>query len=279
MGPLPDRHIIAAVQAIQEEIAAGARDRRRTKRAIAGLTLFVGILAAAICLMIYFNWIRSDATEQKATTTKAQVQVQKAQGDVSRRRSRAAEQKAEQAPTQAARRVLQYLRGERGIPGVPGQNGRDGAPGPRGLSGKQGVQGVPGRDGATGAQGPPPTPEQITQAARDACAAGMCDNITPQELAAQVAQQIGPIVASELAKYCATRDGCRGRDGTDGKDGANATDEQVAQQVQSYCDGRGGCTPAPIPPTQEQVNAGIAAYCATNPAACQAPPAAAPPTP
>jgi hypothetical protein len=265
---LPERALAAAIDAVKEEVANSAADRRRIKRALAGVIIAVALLIAAVCVIAYFNWIRSDEATQRSKTTKTQVQEQQRQGDVSRRRSRAAEQKAEKAPTQAARRVLQYLRGERGIPGVPGRDGKEGAPGPRGLTGKPGP---PGPRGEQGEPGRAPTPEEIQAAATAACKAGLCNTITPAEVSAQVAALIGPAVQRELAAYCGRASSpCRGPKGDAGDP---ASDEQVAAAVQAYCDGRGGCQQAPVPPSQEQVNAAVAAYCSANPGACAPPPA------
>lgn len=226
---MPDRELVAAVAAIKEEIENSARDRRQMKRTLRGLMVAGAIIIAAVCILVYAVWTQSDDNATKVTaqgkqteTTAAKVERQQVQGDVSRRRSRAAEQKAEQAPTQAARRVLQYLRGERGIPGVPGRDGKDGSPGPRGLTGKQGPPGE-SITGPIGPPGPGPSPEQISQAARDACRAGLCDNISPQEVAAAVAAQIGPAVSKALADYCSTRDECRGPQGEKGDTGDAST--------------------------------------------------------
>lgn len=231
---MPDRELVASVAIIREEIAASAKDRRWMKRAMRFMMVAGAILLAVVCVLIYVVWTQSDdnATKvqtqgEQTKTTAAKVEQQEVQGNVSRRRSRAAEQKAEQAPLQAARRLVQYVNGERGIRGVKGADGKDGTPGPRGGIGPTGKVGPTGATGPMGPAGPAPTAAQISQAAKDACAAGLCDNITPQELAAEVASQIGPAAASALKAYCDARDDCRGPKGEKGEKGDPGADSTV----------------------------------------------------
>lgn len=63
--------------------------------------------------------------------------------------------------------------------------------------------------------------------------------------------------------------GCRGLDGDDGasgQDGANASDEQVAQQVATFCGENNGCLP-----TQDQINEAVRIYCSAQPSPCVGP--------
>lgn len=103
-----------------------------------------------------------------------------------------------------------------------------GTPAEKVIQGPQGVQGI---QGIQGEPGPPPSDEQVRQAVNAYCANGRCNGKapTPQQVALAVAQ------------YCNARGQCTppkpkdGKDGKQGEPGQNATSEQVAAAVASFC--------------------------------------------
>lgn len=105
---------------------------------------------------------------------------------------------------------------------------------------QQPIPGKDGRDGRDGQDAPPPTIEQVGKAIDQYCAARLeCRgkdgkpgkdgrNVTPEQ------------AAEAIAEFCGANGECQGKDGTDGKDGrdgAAASDEQVAAGVAAYCAG------------------------------------------
>lgn len=61
-------------------------------------------------------------------------------------------------------------------------------------------------------------------------------------------------------------EGSAGPSGPPGEPGANATDEQVAAQVASWCAAHNDCVP-----TEEEISAAVAAYCGATPSPCAGP--------
>lgn len=117
-----------------------------------------------------------------------------------------------------------------------------------GLAGRSGGLGARGPGGARGAQGPGPTDEQVDAAVARRCAVVTCASPPTQ---AQVLAAL---------RDCAERGECRGPQGDqgdagrDGKDGADApppTDEQLDASTARYCAERNQCSgvmglPGPI---------------------------------
>lgn len=76
-------------------------------------------------------------------------------------------------------------------------------------------------------------------------------------------------IDAAVRRFCDATGQCTGKDGTDGKDVSKA---MVSAAVTAYCDARGQCrgadgtngTGEPVPPSDEQVQASVAAYCADN---------------
>lgn len=104
----------------------------------------------------------------------------------------------------------------------------------RGLCGKaqqiikEPIQGKQGEAGKEGKQGPPPSDEQVQRAVDAFCANGRCNGKSPTP------QQ----VALAVAAYCNARGQCtppKPKDGKDGEPGQNATSDQVAAAVASFC--------------------------------------------
>lgn len=205
--------------------------------------------------------LRATAAANQARITKAQAREADLRSDRTLRCLTKAEKPAQ---------CLDIASGQPGRDGGVGRDGRPGAQGLRGQTGQrgsqgpQGVQGKAGSDGADGAPGRPPTAAEIESAVTAYCNThGDCAG-PPGENTAVGPQQI----ASAVQAYCDSRGECKGADGTDGRDGADS-------QVPGPQGPAGPAGQDAPPPSQEQVNAAVAAYCAANPSACQAP--AAPP--
>lgn len=101
-----------------------------------------------------------------------------------------------------------------------------------------------GPQGSPGASGRPPTPDEIRDAVDAYCAGGKCRgpagaSVTRGEVAAAV------------TAFCDARGECRGPRGGAGSDGTDGTDGSD-----------GGAGPQGPPPTDAQVSAAVAAFCA-----------------
>lgn len=145
-----------------------------------------------------------------------------------------------------------------------------------GLAGQQGLPGLPGR---------PPSPQEILAALASFCAdTGGCRgedgrDVTPTQVAAAV------------ATYCNARGECRGPRGLAGQPGADSTvpgpkgdtgatgapgppptAEQVQAGVTAYCDAHNGCAgPQGPPPTDAQIAQAVADFCGRAGEPCRGP--------
>jgi hypothetical protein len=109
------------------------------------------------------------------------------------------------------------------------------------VAGEPGTPGVPGEPGADGR---PPTASEIREAVAAYCEPTNCRGpegrgVTPSQVAAAV------------AAFCNARGECRGRAGASGVNGRNGVDGAD-----------GGPGPQGPPPTDAQVDAAVAAFCA-----------------
>jgi hypothetical protein len=194
---------------------------------------------------------RSRTTQQQVQTTKTQAQEAQKTADQAKKQANVLLDCLNAKTTKQQSRCLQKALNLR--PGAQGAAGRDGSQGPQGRVGNQGPQGVRGRQGppgktVTGPQGPPG--EGVTGPQGPPGKDGK--DGTGYDCKGD------PVTSGNPPAKCP---GAPGRDGKDGSDGAPGA--------------QGAPGAAAPPPTQEQVNAAVAAYCAANPGAC-VPAAAAP---
>jgi hypothetical protein len=102
----------------------------------------------------------------------------------------------------------------------------------KGILGKQGRTGAAGRNGNQGARGPGPTPQQIEAAVTNYCNTTACGKPPTVD---QVLEGL---------RRCSDGGGCRGADGEDGKDAPPPSDMQILAGVAAYCAAHGACTGA-----------------------------------
>lgn len=123
-------------------------------------------------------------------------------------------------------------------------------PGPPGPAGDKGDQ------GAKGDRGPAPTQAAVMAAVSKYCASGSCqgkDGQTPSQ----------DDIAAAVATYCDANGDCRGPQGEAGKNGDDSTvPGPKGDPGKNGADGANG-KDAPAP-TQKQINAAVATYCANG---------------
>jgi hypothetical protein len=250
--------------------------RKRERRIIVIMACFAILLLTGAGCGTYIFVVQN----QRISDNKQNAATAKIRADVAANVAKITKAQAREANLRSTR-VLKCLTKEpepakcldiaAGQPGKDGGIGADGRPGRQGIEGQPGQQGSPGKTGATGADGKPgapgraPTAAEIEGAVTAYCSThGDCAGPPGENTAVSPSQ-----VASAVQAYCDSRGQCKGADGKDGKNGADST-------VPGPAGPAGQDAP---PPTQEQVNAAVAAYCAGNPAACQAPAPVPPATP
>jgi hypothetical protein len=250
---------------------------KRFKEIILELKRFVIItsgLAVVMCLMVGIGLgVVLGRTTQTTNNNAQQISTAKTTAAKARTAAAVAKTQAEETKTQAQRAsedVVKIVTCAQDSVNVGDCLGQKGATGAQGRQGKEGRRGVAGRPGAKGEKGDPgedgraPTAAEIEQAVTAYCEThGGCVGPPGSNTAVSPEQ-----VADAVKAYCDSRGQCKGADGERGPSGETVT-------------GPAGPPGAPgadaPPPTQEQVNAGVAAFCSANPAACQAPVAPAPP--
>lgn len=121
-----------------------------------------------------------------------------------------------------------------------------------------------GPTGPPGERGPGPTQAQVVQALSRFCADNDC---TPTPTVDQVAAAISDFCSDGA---CRGEDGENGQNGTDGENGRAPTAEEIGAAVAAFC-ADGSCRGADgedgkqgPPPSDEQVRAQVAVYCAAN---------------
>lgn len=188
------------------------------------LLMLVSSLAAGVGVFVLLTVLG----RQDATKDKAQV--------AEKRADRAADSVRTIERIIVEKRIAE--RGPVGLRGGPGPIGARGPLGPRGLRGVAGPPGAMGPQGEPGPRGP-----------RGA------DGLT----------------LADLAAFCAPRDDCAGPAGATGATGAQGergprgVQGERGAQGEPGADGKDGAPGADAPhPTQEQINAAVATWCATH---------------
>lgn len=122
----------------------------------------------------------------------------------------------------------------------------------REIPGPSGKAGDAGATGETGAAGPPPSNIQIARAVASYCAGGVCRGASVT--AAQV--------KAAVAEYCNANGQCKGPTGASGSNGSDGATGAAGSGGEKGDPGDPG--PAGPPPSDEQVAAGVAAYCSVD---------------
>jgi hypothetical protein len=210
-----------------------------SRRVLAVLALVCGLLVVVVAALAL---VRGDEGADKATENRQQLDDNEATANDAKNEAKQTRRQlsaalicvrtAERLDDCLERRLPESVIGPPGPPGKPGQ----GVPGLRGPPGPAGPEGPPGIPGAT-PEPPAPIPGPQGEPGRAP---------TREELL-QAARDF----CAEVAGRC------------------TVSDARLEAAVSRYCSARNGCTPEPVPPTQEQVNTAVAGYCsqASNP--CQ----------
>ena len=248
------------------------RDTKRFAVVTSGLAVLLSVLiGVGLGVVLGRTAQTSNNNSQQIQTAKTVAEKAKTTAAVAKVDAAATKTQAQQA-AQDVVKIVTCAQDSVNVGDCLGQKGATGAQGRQGVEGRRGVA---GRTGAKGEKGDPgvdgraPTAIEIEQAVTAYCEThGGCAGPPGSNTAVSPEQ-----VADAVKAYCDSRGQCKGADGEQGAPGETVTGPQGPP-------GAAGANGADAPPpTQEQVNAGVAAFCTANSAACQAPVQPAPPDP